>query len=57
MSKANETNQTKPIFKIERCHDCPANTECCLYEYGCNGFKVCETRKKIERLVNRSRLF
>lgn len=29
MSESNETNQTKPDYKIESCVTCPAELVCC----------------------------
>lgn len=52
MSKANETNQTKPEFKIEACNVCPAEPVCCSVTYNQN---CAETCKNIEALVNGKR--
>lgn len=51
MSKNNETNQTAPEFKIESCKVCPARDACDDVSWHGN----CETRKKIEALVNGKR--
>lgn len=52
MSKANETNQTKPEFKIEKCEECPAFSVCSYFQrdYACR-----VSKKKIEALVNGKR--
>jgi hypothetical protein len=53
MSKANETNQTTPEFKIESCEVCPARDVCSNFYPRDNACK--ETKKKIEVLVNAKR--
>lgn len=53
LSKANETNQTKPEFKIESCEVCPARDVCSNFYPRDNACK--ETKKKIEVLVNAKR--
>lgn len=47
MSKANETNQTKPNFQIKGCWDCPALSKCTV-----GNWTNCPVRIKIEKLVN-----
>lgn len=52
MSEANETNQTKPEFKIDSCEGCPALSVCAYFQRD-NACK--ETKNKIEALVNGKR--
>lgn len=58
MSENNETNQTKPEFKIESCEECPALDACMNADYfedDGSWYVGCETRQKIEVLVNGKR--
>jgi hypothetical protein len=58
MSKANETNQTKPEFKIKSCEECVALDACRNNDYfedDGSWYCGCEIRENIERLVNAKR--
>ncbi len=55
MSKANETNQTKPDFKIDGCGDCPVYRLCRMIDETKRDGCYCEIKEKIEGLVNGKR--